>query len=214
MNGESVILEADRKLIFGEGGISVINLIAFAGSTRRESFNRKLVRIAAKGAEQNGAAVEVLELSDFPMPLLNEDLEAESGMPPGAAAFKRKIMDSHGFMISAPEYNGSFSPLLKNALDWCSRSQSANAKPLSAFRGKTAVLMSASPGSLGGMRGLVPLRMLLGNLGVLVIPGFRCISSAGDAFTENGLLKNSRDQKAVMKLGADLVSTAERMKNG
>lgn len=180
------------------------DLIAFAGSTRRESFNRKLVRIAAGGAEKAGAQVEILELSDYPMPLMNEDLEAESGLPEGAARFKRKLLEASGFMIASPEYNSSITPLLKNALDWASRSQSKEEKPLSAFRGKTAVLMSASPGSLGGMRGLVPLRMMLAELGVTVIPRYRCVSAAGEAFTEEGLLKDPGAQKAVMKLGEAL----------
>lgn len=191
----------------------MISLVAFAGSTRIGSFNRKLVRIAAEGAGEAGADVEVLELADYSMPLMNEDLEAEKGMPPGAAGFKRKLLESRGFIISAPEYNGSISPLLKNVLDWASRSSKADEKPLSAYTGKAAVLMSASPGSLGGMRGLVPLRMLLGNLGVMVIPSYRCISGADDAFHEDGTLKSSRDHRAVLKLGAELALTVERMSN-
>lgn len=192
----------------------MVKLVAFAGSTRKGSYNRKLVRIAAAGAEQAGAEVEVLELSEFSMPLMNEDLEADKGMPEGAARFKKKLLDAQGFIISAPEYNGSITPLLKNALDWASRSQTSHEKPLSAYREKVAVLMSASPGSIGGMRGLVPLRMLLGNLGVMVAPGYRCISGAGEAFSEDGSLKNERDQRAVMKLGTELVSVVERMANG
>ena len=183
------------------------NLVAFAGSTRIESYNRKLVRIAARGAEEAGASVEILELADYPMPLMNEDLESEKGMPEGAAGFKKKLMEADGFIISAPEYNSSMTPLLKNALDWASRSQTKEEKPLSAFRGKTAVLMSASPGSLGGMRGLVPLRMMLGELGVTVIPQYRCVSAAGEAFAEDGSLKDPRTGKAVMKLGEALALT-------
>ncbi len=192
----------------------MISLVAFAGSTRKGSFNRKLVRIAAEGAGKAGSDVEVLELADYSMPLMNEDLEAEKGMPPGAAGFKQKLLESRGFIISAPEYNGSFSPLLKNALDWASRTSETDEKPLSAYTGKVAVLMSASPGSLGGMRGLVPLRMLLGNLGVMVIPSYKCISEAYDAFNEDGTLKSSKDHRAVLKLGAELALTVERMNNG
>lgn len=182
-------------------------LVAFAGSVRKESFNRKLVRIAAAGAEKAGAEVEILELAEYPMPLMNEDLEAEKGLPEAALRFKRKLLEADGFIIAAPEYNSSMTPLLKNALDWASRSESKEEKPLSAYRGKTAVLMSASPGSLGGMRGLVPLRMMLGELGVTVIPLYRCISKAEGAFAEDGSLKNMRVHKAVMKLGKALALT-------
>ncbi|HOP27231.1 MAG TPA: NAD(P)H-dependent oxidoreductase [Candidatus Sabulitectum sp.] len=192
----------------------MIRLVAFAGSSRRGSFNRKLVRIAAEGASSAGAQVEILELSEYPMPLMNEDLEAEKGMPEAAGRFKRKLLEADGFIISAPEYNSSMTPLLKNSLDWASRSETPDEKPLSAYRGKTAVLMSASPGSLGGMRGLVPLRLMLMELGVTVLPVYRCISSANEAFEEDGSLKNGRDMKAVMGLGAALCRALERGDHG
>jgi chromate reductase len=192
----------------------MVRITAFAGSTRGGSFNRKLVKIAAAGAKNAGAEVELLELKDYSMPLMDEDLEAEKGMPERAAEFKAKLEQSDGFIISAPEYNSSITPLLKNALDWASRSRSPEEKPLSAFRGRTAVLMSASPGSLGGMRGLVPLRMLLGELGVTVIPPYKCISGAYDAFTEDGSLKDEKLQKAVMNLGKQLVEAIEGKRHG
>ncbi len=188
-------------------------IVAFAGSVRRGSWNRKLVRIAAEGASDAGADVELLELVDYPMPLMNEDLEAEKGMPEAAARFKDKLREAQGFIVSAPEYNSSITPLLKNCLDWASRSQSPDEKPLSAFRGKFAVLMSASPGSLGGMRGLVILRMMLGELGVTVIPVYRCIPLADQAFSEDGSLRKTADQRAVKKLGAALAETLEKLKS-
>lgn len=187
----------------------MVRLVAFAGSVRKDSFNRKLVRIAAEGAFRAGAGVEVLELSEYPMPLMSEDLEAEKGMPEAAGRFKGKLLEADGFIISAPEYNSSITPLLKNCLDWASRTETPDEPPLSAYRGKTAVLMSASPGSLGGMRGLVPLRLMLMELGVTVLPAYRCISSAHEAFAEDGSLKNGRDMKAVMGLGASLCRALE-----
>lgn len=192
----------------------MVRLVAFAGSVRKDSFNRKLVRIAAEGASRAGAGVEVLELSEYPMPLMSEDLEAEKGMPEAAGRFKGKLLEADGFIISAPEYNSSITPLLKNCLDWASRTETPDEPPLSAYRGKTAVLMSASPGSLGGMRGLVPLRLMLMELGVTVLPAYRCISSAHEAFAEDGSLKNGRDMKAVMGLGASLCRALEGGSHG
>lgn len=188
----------------------MVKILALAGSTRLESFNRRLVQIAASGAELAGAEVEVLELIDYPMPMINEDYEAENGIPENATLFKEKLLNSNGLLISAPEYNGSIPPLLKNVLDWASRVNSPEEKPLSAYRNLTAVLMSASPGSMGGMRGLVPLRMLLGNLGVTVIPRHRSISQAYAAFAEDGSLKDPKLQRAVMDLGKLLVDALER----
>lgn len=186
-------------------------ILAFAGSTRDGSYNRKLIRIAASGAEEAGGRVHLVELSEYPLPLMNEDLEAREGIPESGLAFKGLMLESDGLLISAPEYNSSITPLLKNTLDWASRSQGPDERPLSAFRGKTAVIMSASPGRLGGLRGLVTLRMMLGNLGVTVLPDTRSISGADTAFSEDGSLKNSRDHKAVMRLGRVLVETVDRL---
>lgn len=186
-------------------------ILAFAGSTREGSYNRRLIRIAAAGAAEAGGEVNLVELADFPMPIMNEDLEAREGMPPAAEKFKELMLENDGLLISSPEYNSSITPLLKNALDWASRSVTADEKPLSAYRGKTAVIMSASPGSLGGLRGLVVLRMMLGNLGVTVLPATRSIAAADSAFDEDGSLLSAREQKAVRKLGMTLVRTVDRL---
>lgn len=184
----------------------MIRILAFAGSVRRDSYNRRLVNIAAQGARMAGAEVEILELKDYPMPLMDEDYESENGLPENAVRFKEKLLESNGLIIAAPEYNGSITPLLKNALDWASRSASKDEKPLSVFKNKKAVLMSASPGSFGGMRGLVPLRMLLGNLGIAVIPEYICIPAAYNAFQEDNSLKDPKLNRNVMNLGATLAS--------
>ena len=190
----------------------MVRIMAFAGSSRNGSFNRKLIRIAASGAEDAGAEVRLIELVDYPLPIMNEDLEAEKGMPVKAREFKQLMLQNDGLLIAAPEYNSSITPLLKNILDWASRSETSDEPPLSAYRGKMAVIMSASPGSLGGLRGLVTLRMMLGNLGVTVLPAQRCISAAHEAFTDDGSLIDTRQQKAVMKLGRILTDTIHRLK--
>ncbi|MBD3278841.1 MAG: FMN reductase [Candidatus Aegiribacteria sp.] len=177
------------------------DILAFAGSTREGSYNRKLIKIAAGGAEEAGARVDLVELIDYPMPIMNQDLEEREGMPEKAREFKKLMLQSRGLLISAPEYNSSVTPLLKNVLDWASRSESPDEKPLLAYRNKIAVIMSASPGRLGGMRGLVVLRLMLWNLGVTVLPATRSISGADEAFDEYGSLKSGRQQKAVMRLG-------------
>ena len=137
-------------------------ILAFAGSSRRESNNRKLVKVAAKIAAANDVDVTIVEFGDLNIPLFNEDLEAE-GTPVDAQRFKDLMISHNGFLISSPEYNSSISPLLKNAIDWASRP--AEGEPgLVAFQGKIAALMSASPGALGGLRGLVHVRSILTNI--------------------------------------------------
>src|SRR5579863_248360 len=160
-------------------------ILAFAGSTRTESFNKKLVRIAATGATEAGADVTVVDLRDFPMPLYDGDLEQKEGLPPNARKLKDLMLAHQGFLISSPEYNSSVSAVLKNAIDWASR-QSEGEPSLACFKGKVAGIMSASPGGLGGLRGLVHVRAILGNIGMLVLPDQVAISKAHEAFNADG----------------------------
>jgi chromate reductase, NAD(P)H dehydrogenase (quinone) len=189
-------------------GGSLVRLLAFAGSSREGSWNRKLIRIASAGAEEAGAKVTLIELADYPMPLMNEDLEAREGMPEKARAFKQLLLQHDGILIASPEYNGSIPPLLKNSLDWASRKEEVNEATYLAFQGKVAAIVSASPGNLGGLRGLLVLRMLLGNLGVLVLPDQRAVSGADKAFSEDGSLSDPAIDRAVRRIGRKLAETA------
>ena len=182
-------------------------ILAFAGSSRRDSFNKKLVAIATTGAERQGAEVTRVDLADYPMPLFNQDLEAAEGLPETARAFKALMVDHDGLLIASPEYNSAFSPLLKNTLDWASRSESDSEAPLAAFQGKVAAIMATSPGGLGGLRGLVFLRMLLGNLGITVLPDQQAIPQAFQAFDERGALRDEKRHAAVTALGSKLAQT-------
>jgi len=190
----------------------MVSLAAFAGSNRRESFNRKLVRVAAEGAERAGASVTLVNLADYPMPLFDEDLEAEQGMPEPARAFKQLLVEHDGLLIASPEYNGLVSPLLKNALDWASRAEAKDEPPYLAYRGKVAAVMAASPGALGGLRGLVHLRTLLANLQVMVLPGQQTLGQAFKSFDGDGNLADERKRKAVHGLAAELVRILEQVK--
>lgn len=179
-------------------------ILAFAGSARKHSFNKNLVAIAAEGARQAGAEVTLIDLADYPMPLFDQDLETEQGMPTAAQAFKDLLIEHDGLLIASPEYNSAFSPLLKNAIDWASRATTENETPLVAYKDKYAAIMSTSPGGLGGMRGLVFLRMLLGNLGITVLPNQQAVPSAFQAFDESGGLADEKVQAKVMALGESL----------
>lgn len=188
-------------------------ILAFSGSSRKDSINQKLVKISALAAEREGADVTVIDLADFPMPLYDQDLEAEQGIPKTALEFKKLLVEHHGILIASPEYNGAFSPLLKNAIDWASRAESGDEPPLLAYKGKAASIMAASPGALGGLRGLVFLRMLLSNIGVLVLPEQQAIPKAFNAFSAEGHLKDPSQQMAVEKLGINLVQLINQLKS-
>jgi NAD(P)H-dependent FMN reductase len=190
--------------------MSNVRIVAFAGSLRSGSFNKKLIRIAAAGARAAGGEVTEIDLRDISMPLYDGDIEREHGLPPNAKVFKRLLIEHHGFLISSPEYNSAISGVLKNAIDWASRSE-RNEPALVAFKGKVAGLVSASPGRLGGIRGLAVLRSILSNIGVIVIPTQMAISRANEAFEPDGELKDERQQAAVESVGAEVVSMAAKL---
>src|SRR5262249_37661969 len=185
-------------------------ILAFAGSLRRESFNKKLVPIAAKGARDAGAEVTLIGLEDFPLPLFDQDLEAERGMPENGKKLKQLFIDHDGLLIASPEYNSSITAVLKNAIDWVSRPAPGEAS-LVAFRGKVATLMSASPGALGGLRGLVHVRSILGNIGVIVLPDQIAVARSHEALQPDGSLKDPKQQAGVEGLGKTLASFLVRI---
>ncbi len=186
-------------------------ILAFAGSTREASFNKKLVRIAAQGAREAGATVTLIDLKDFPLPLFDEDLEAASGAPEQARRLKPLMVEHDGFLIAAPEYNSSMTAVLKNAIDWVSRPV-PHESPLVAFTGKVVVLMSASPGALGGLRGLVHVRAMLGNLGALILPDQIAVPRAFEAFHADGTLKDPQRQAEIERLGKTLATFLAKFK--
>ncbi|MFT5324672.1 MAG: chromate reductase [Planctomycetaceae bacterium] len=190
--------------------MSTARILAFAGSTRKASFNKKLVAVAAKSAEAAGAEVTLIDLADFPLPIFDEDYEAEHGMPENATKLKQLFVEHNGLLIASPEYNSSISAVLKNAIDWISRR--AEGEPMkAAFLGKAAAIMAASPGGLGGIRGLVHLRSILQNIGVLVMPDQITLSEAHSAFADDGLLNNERKQGTVDALAKELVETVQKL---
>lgn len=190
-----------------------VKILAFAGSTRRASFNRKVLPIAVRGAEAAGASVTVVDLADYEMPLFNEDLEALSGLPDAAKRLKELFLAHQGLILACPEYNSSITPLLKNTIDWVSRKLPGEGG-LAAYQGKVAGLVSASPGALGGLRGLRHVREILGNIGVLVIPQQMAISQAMNAFGEDGNLKDAKQQAAVEGVGAAVAALLKKLEVG
>lgn len=186
-----------------------IKVLAFSGSGREGSYNQRLVRAAAKGAQQAGAQVTLLDLRTLPLPIFDEDLE-KRGTPDNAKKLKQIMFEHQAFLIASPEYNSSVSALLKNAIDWASRPAPGEVD-LQAFKGKVAGLLSASPGNLGGLRGLVHLRAILGNIAVLVIPEQFALSKAHEAFDESGNLKDAKQQEAAQRVAKRAAEVASKL---
>ena len=188
----------------------VPHILAFAGSTREGSFNKKLLKIAVAGAESAGAKVTSIDLRDCPMPLFDGDLEAREGIPPTAMKLKELMKASEGFLIAAPEYNSGITGVLKNAIDWASRTAEGE-RPLECLRGKVVGMVSASPGPFGGVRGLIQLRTVLALAGVIVLPDQVTVPLADQAFDGAGNLKDAKRQAATMKVGATLAETLKKL---
>jgi chromate reductase len=187
-------------------------LLAFAGSLRRASFNHRLVQVAAEGAQQAGAEVKVISLKDFPMPVYDQDWFDEHGFPDSVLQLKALMKGHDGFLIASPEYNGSISGALKNAIDWVSRSEPGEAPlALSCFKGKTAALMATSPGGLGGLRGLSHVRAILEGVGVLVIPDQKALPNAFKIFDEAGKLTDEPQRDEIAALGAKLAEVTGKL---
>lgn len=186
-------------------------ILAFAGSARTDSYNKKLVQVAANGARAVGAEVTYIDFRDLPMPLFDEDLEQAEGMPENARKFKELMIAHDGLLIACPEYNSSITPVLKNAIDWASR-PGENQPPLAAFANKVAAIMSASPGALGGLRGLVSVRSILGNIKVIVLPDQIAVPKAYEAFNADGTLVDPKQQESVANLGASVANVVAKLK--
>jgi NAD(P)H-dependent FMN reductase len=179
--------------------------LVFAGSTRSDSLNRKLARFAASELERQGIEVTLADLRDFPMPLYDGDLEAESGLPGAAKSLKDLLRRHDVLVIASPEHNGSFPALLKNTIDWISRPEPGE-RPGAAFRGKTAVIMSASPGGGGGRRGLKHLREVLQNVGLSVHTAEVSVPRAHEAFDTDGRLLPDTASKQVRQIARELAA--------
>ena len=189
--------------------MSTLKIVALAGSTRRDSFNKLFLRTAVRFAEQAGAEVSVIDLKDYPLPLYDGDCEAERGLPAEAAELKKRFQEADALLISSPEYNASISAVLKNTIDWTSRPGAIEG---SAFAEKPALLISASPGALGGLRGLNHLRDVLTNLGVHAFHKQQALPQASSAFDESGELKDPSTSDRLDGLVKSFISYATRLK--
>lgn len=185
-------------------------VLIFAGSSRRESFNRRLARVAAERVAASGAQVTLLELAEYPLPLYDGDLEADSGLPENALRLKKIFIAHDAFVVVSPEYNSSIPPLLKNTIDWVSRPLPEQSGYVP-FSGKVAALLSASPGFLGGMRGLRHLREVFTELQMIVLPKQVSLASANKAFDSEGQLTDASTTRRLDGLVEELLAMAVRL---
>ncbi len=194
--------------------MQTVRLLAFPGSARRESFNRRLLHILIRGARAAGAEVTAIEPNEFVMPLYHGDIEANEGLPAAARSLQQLFAEHDGFLLASPEYNGFLTPLVKNTLDWvsCPLPDGSGRFGTDFMTGKPAGIVSASPGALGGIRSLQLTRQYLSNLGFLVVPEQVGIPGAREAFDEQGGLRDARQQRSVEAVGAAVARIALALK--
>ena len=184
-----------------------MKLLAFAASLRDDSYNRRLLDLAADELRGRGVEVDAPHFSEFDVPLYNQDLEDAEGIPDGATRLAEKLQRADVFVIATPEYNHSLPGVLKNLVDWASR-----IRPEQPFDGEPGLLMSASPSMVGGNRAAYHLRQPLMVLGARLLPDVFSLARAHDAFADDGTLA---DDNLADRLDATLdtfVDYADRLR--
>jgi len=189
----------------------MINILAFSGSTRSGSYNKKILEYAVKGARDAGANVTVIDLRDFTLPLYDGDLENNDGLPINCIKLQNLFLKHQGLLLALPEYNSSVSGVFKNTIDWVSRPIQEKKETLSCFNNKTVALMSASTGKLGGIRVLAHARSILENINAMVIPKQICVESADKVFDYRGVLQEKESLTSLQKLGSELAHLIEKI---
>lgn len=157
------------------------SILVFAGSSRQDSVNKRLAQQASNTAQKLGFESDFIDLKDYPMPLYNGDLEQAEGIPESAQNLETLIKKYDIVIIASPEYNGGFTALLKNTIDWTSRVDKGFLKE------KTIGLMSATPGPGGGARVLALLRTWFESMRLSVAPEVFSLPKMMEAFGADGL---------------------------
>ncbi len=163
-------------------------LIALSGSTRGASFNRRLLDLAATELQALGAEIDVVDPDAMDIPIYNGDFQEAEGIPAAVVALHDRFAAAEGILIATPEYNGAFSPLLKNTIDWVSRVD------MGVYRPRRIGLLSTSPGRRGGVHGMGMLAQVFAYLGATVHEPHFSLPSASHVFTDGGLVDEEADR--------------------
>ncbi|CCV04063.1 conserved hypothetical protein [Mesorhizobium metallidurans STM 2683] len=183
-------------------------ILVFAGSVRSGAYSGRTADVAQKELAMQGAEVTRISLIDYPLPILDEDLEKEKGIPENAMRLGRLIAAHDGLLIATPEYNGSIPPLLKNSVDWVSRARKDGSRSFRPLAGKVAGLCSSSKGNFAGIRCINHLRAVLVRCQMEVVTPECSVSEGGNAFDEAGNFRDERLRKSMEHLCRTLIETS------
>lgn len=183
-------------------------ILVFAGSIRAGAYSGRTADAAQKELALQGAEVTRISLADYPLPIMDEDLEAEHGVPEKAIGLARLFAANDGILIATPEYNGSIPPLLKNAIDWISRVRTDADRPLRPLPGRVVAICSSSEGHFAGIRSAAHLRAVLDHIQMDVIAPQCSVPKAGDAFDDDGAFREERLRRSMQHVCRSLVEHA------
>jgi len=186
-------------------------ILVFAGSVRSGAFSGKAADVAQKELAMQGAEVTRISLADYPLPIMDEDLEKEKGVPENAVKLGRLIAAHDGLLIATPEYNGSIPPLLKNTIDWVSRVRLDGGRPVRPFVGKVAGLCSSSNGHFAGIRCINHLRAVLVRCQLEMVTPECSVFDGGSAFDGDGNFRDERLTKSMEHLCRTLIETSRML---
>jgi chromate reductase, NAD(P)H dehydrogenase (quinone) len=191
----------------------MVKILAFSGGLREHSYNRRVLNVAIEGARAAGAEVTLIDLRDFPMPIFNPD-ECAEAFDENAARLQDILIEHDGLLIASPEYNGSVPGGIKNVFDWTSRPSAKYSKSVEVYKGKFAAIMTASPGSFGGIRSLAHMRGILTLMFVNVLPVEIAVTFANGKFEgDSAEMTDDKTKKILQDLGAALVDMIRRTKS-
>jgi len=187
-------------------------ILVIPGSLLTASHNARLAALVAKELALAEAEVTRISMADYPLPLFDAEMTAEIGPPQHAVQLQRMLEAHHGVFITSPEYSASVTPLVKNTIDWLSRSRGRGEPTYAAFRNRVFAIGAASSNPGGGMRSLLALRQILElGCGALVIPEQIAIANAAEAFDEMDNLKDQSDAAALKAMARRLVELARAL---
>ncbi|MFC3326733.1 NADPH-dependent FMN reductase [Mesorhizobium cantuariense] len=186
-------------------------ILVFAGSVRSGAYSGRTADVAQKELAMQGAEVTRISLADYPLPIMDEDLEKEKGVPENAQRLGRLVIAHDGLLIATPEYNGSIPPLLKNTIDWVSRVRRDAGWPVRPLAGKVAGLCSSSNGHFAGIRCINHLRAVLVRCQMEVVTPECSVPEGGDAFDEDGNFRDERLHKSMEHLCRTLIETSRML---
>jgi NAD(P)H-dependent FMN reductase len=164
-------------------------ILIFPGSQRKQSLNRRLA-LHIESLLTQDFRVEILEADAVDLPLFNQEMEQDQVLLEKVKPVYERFRTADGLVVVSPEYNGSFSPYLKNTVDWVSRMPRIHAGQdyINPFHSKPLLLACATPGWSGGILGLQSARNLFAYLGCFILPEQLSLPYAAGAWEEDGSL--------------------------